>query len=402
MLHCFVPTQCDTTVWLQFATAYNVWHIRCIAGLAIQVSTVEYWHRILWETVEAWQGGAEENSPQQNGQAEGNGQRLRQCLEALKEVGSLYMPLKLMAKSGIMDTVDKLKAHPNSSIARYSTYITLQWRSQMLARCRVLLDPQILTEPVGQLDEALLTNALVPTGLRLRPWDRRLEGCLESGAKEDVDKVAKVQGSEEGRTMSDTKTQSANTTEIVNDCRQADTGNPQQQLEDSRKGGWKPVSLEIIDEAEVEGKDLDGTVEESREETAGEGDVSHQGCPSDVVMGWEGTDSGSSMAGSQALEALDSPQADCLSDGTLPETGDGGQVRIARGWQRQHDRHDGLKRTAPDDVHARDGTEHRGRRGELDLASPPGQGSMPTPQKKTFQRMSNGEAVLARLAERER
>eukprot|EP00803_Ostreobium_quekettii_P005354 evm.model.scf_604.2 EVM.evm.TU.scf_604.2 scf_604:16615-27537(-) len=76
----------------------------------------------------------------------------------------------------------------------------------------------------------------------------------------------------------------------------------------NQHGDRKPASLEIIDEIEVERKDVDGSMEESAEETPGEHDVSRQECPSNEIMGWEGTDSGSSIDGSQALEVPDSPE----------------------------------------------------------------------------------------------
>lgn len=43
---------------------------------------------------------------------------LRLCLEALKEIGAMYMPLKLMQKTGVLKTIMKLRTYPDKCISR--------------------------------------------------------------------------------------------------------------------------------------------------------------------------------------------------------------------------------------------------------------------------------------------
>lgn len=43
---------------------------------------------------------------------------LRLCLEALKEIGAMYMPLKLMQRTGVLKTIMKLRTYPDKCISR--------------------------------------------------------------------------------------------------------------------------------------------------------------------------------------------------------------------------------------------------------------------------------------------
>lgn len=132
-----------------------------------ELALVDYWHSILRELYGAWmsENGNKDVDDMDIDETLHSGvdadlnigpqnrHWLRLCLEALKELGTMYMPLKLMAQSDVLKTVLKLGKHPNRSIARYSSFVAKQWQNSMVHHVRVLLDPDIMRDPIGELEE---------------------------------------------------------------------------------------------------------------------------------------------------------------------------------------------------------------------------------------------------------
>lgn len=74
------------------------------------------------EAMTAEDGGNEVDDPPQVPEAmlkkDHDPNWLRLCLEALKETGTMYMPLRLMKKTGVLHTILKLRTYPDECIAR--------------------------------------------------------------------------------------------------------------------------------------------------------------------------------------------------------------------------------------------------------------------------------------------
>ncbi|GMH41692.1 hypothetical protein BSKO_09602 [Bryopsis sp. KO-2023] len=192
-----------------------------------EIKIVEYWHDILKELVNRWEKSeakmdvdeqAERGNEQQQQEdveeeEEDDPHWLRLCVEALKEIGTMYMPLKLMSKTGVLRTIVRLKSHPDKCIARYSSSVARDWEHMMLSHTETLLDPIYIRDPVKEF-EAKLSNgtpSTPPASAPKKPIDQ-----FEAKSESAVEKM-EMSGVEDGD-------------------REVEGGNPDIVVADSSKG----------------------------------------------------------------------------------------------------------------------------------------------------------------------
>ncbi len=83
---------------------------------------------------------------------------LRMAVEALRELGSMYVPARALAAGQLLSTVRAFTLWPNSAVARLAARVLQQWRSQLSGCLSVLGEAALLQDP------ALLLEARIRSG----------------------------------------------------------------------------------------------------------------------------------------------------------------------------------------------------------------------------------------------
>ncbi len=86
---------------------------------------------------------------------------LRMAVEALRELGSMYVPARLLVKGELLPTVRAFTRWPTSAVAHLASRLLQQWRRQLAGCLTALGEPVLLQDPVGLLDAKLRSGEVV-------------------------------------------------------------------------------------------------------------------------------------------------------------------------------------------------------------------------------------------------
>lgn len=86
---------------------------------------------------------------------------LRMAVEALRELGSMYIPARLLVKGELLPTVRAFTRWPTSAVAHLASRLLQQWRRQLACCLTALGEPVLLQDPVGLLDAKLRSGEVV-------------------------------------------------------------------------------------------------------------------------------------------------------------------------------------------------------------------------------------------------
>jgi hypothetical protein len=114
----------------------------------------------------------------------------RLALEALRELGSMWIPAGLMLKHGVLPSVRRFLSYPQRDVAESAERVLERWRRQLVGHLHVLGCAEYMVDGVGRLEEEIrLQRVPLPqlprpkqVGCVLRPmWCSGLVGVEERG-----------------------------------------------------------------------------------------------------------------------------------------------------------------------------------------------------------------------------
>ncbi|KAK9829854.1 hypothetical protein WJX72_008265 [[Myrmecia] bisecta] len=95
-------------------------------------------------------------------------QLLTEAQDALRELASMHLSLRLVAATGLVKAVGELRQHPEPSIAQLASWLADQWQRIVARHLTVLTDPRYLQDPqteaerVIQKGQAAITGTVIP------------------------------------------------------------------------------------------------------------------------------------------------------------------------------------------------------------------------------------------------
>ena len=80
---------------------------------------------------------------------------IRLTLEALRELGSMWMPSGLMIQHGAIASVRRFVSYPQLDVAQSAGRVLERWQRQLLGHLHVLSCPEYMVDGVGKLEEEI-------------------------------------------------------------------------------------------------------------------------------------------------------------------------------------------------------------------------------------------------------
>eukprot|EP00210_Caulerpa_lentillifera_P000171 g166.t1 len=97
------------------------------------------------------------------------------CLEAFREIGTMFISLELMKKSNIAKIMACFKNYPTSDIGNYAQCICARWDQEIRKHKEVMLSGEMLVDPMEAVAHLLPKATLVPIESLIRNDEKEMD-----------------------------------------------------------------------------------------------------------------------------------------------------------------------------------------------------------------------------------
>jgi len=132
-----------------------------------EVECMQHWQKILEEMKRQWDKGnvfshaTDESVPNEKIVNEETGFIYLKrnfyglCLEAFREIGTMFVSLELLAKTGVAKTIASFRSYPTADVASYASHVCRKWTEEIERHRQSMTSREMLTDPLDAVGHLL-------------------------------------------------------------------------------------------------------------------------------------------------------------------------------------------------------------------------------------------------------